>query len=316
MLKREERMEKLVNAGLETGKYFTFELPKDYVAGTTVRITFDENGAPKMATDPVCEQIITDGYVKNTKLHRRFVMAQMFKMLNYKSYDGRRTGYNEALKCFGYNYTFTMMLDEVRVLGKLQTRDTESFNERVHFFDKDVVVAVCEDYVDKLKAYVDKLQTKKCKGVPYKRVKNENIFVEDLQKKLYGPIEARIRRMKYETNYTTLYRLLNDFYRNMIKLDWNTPKSKVWIDAYKGAGAYYTMKNLLMFHGCGIENLYGMPMIYDADAVNYINRKLDEYKGEGWRMFALMKKVIADNSFSFENAMKKQYGDNYRKNRW
>jgi hypothetical protein len=62
-----------------------------------------------------------------------------------------------------------------------------------------------------------------------------------------------------------------------------------------------------MFHGCGIENLYGMPMIYRVDAVNYINRKLDEYHGEGWRMFALMKKVIDDNNFDFNKRMKEIY---------
>lgn len=315
MLKREERMEKLVNAGMETNKYFTFELPKDYVAGTTVRIVFDENGTPQMETNAICEQIIEDGYVRNTKLHRRFVMAQMFRMLNYKSWNRREEGYNAALKRFGYDYTFKMMLEEVRVLGKLQERDTESFNERVHFFDKDVVVAVCEDYVDKLKTYVNGLPKKNCKGVPYKRVKGKDIFVEDLYKKLYVPIETKIRRMKYETNYTKLYRLLRDFVKNMIKLDWATPKSKAWIDAYKGAGSFYCMKNLLMFHQCFVIDNNGHKR-YGTDAVNYINAKLDEYKGEGWRMFALMKKVIADNSFSFEDAMKKQYGDNYGKRRY
>ena len=30
---------------------------------------------------------------------------------------------------------------------------------------------------------------------------------------------------------------------------------------------------------------------------------LDEYKGEGWRMFALMKKVIDDNNFDFNKRM-------------
>jgi hypothetical protein len=32
-------------------------------------------------------------------------------------------------------------------------------------------------------------------------------------------------------------------------------------------------------------------------------RKLVEYHGEGWRMFALMKKVIEDNNFNFDARM-------------
>ena len=117
--------------------------------------------------------------------------------------------------------------------------------------------------------------------------------------------------MKYETNYTKLYRLLRDFVKNMIKLDWNTPKSKVWIDAYKGAGAYYTCKNLIMFHDCKFNGVYSRDM-----SIDILNNRLDLYKGEGWRMFAFMKKLIEDNHFSFEDAMKKQYGDNYGKRRY
>ena len=47
-----------------------------------------------------------------------------------------------------------MMLEEVRVLSKLETIDKETFEERSHFFTKDVVVAVMEDYLDKLKEYI------------------------------------------------------------------------------------------------------------------------------------------------------------------
>ena len=309
MLKREERLNKLNNAGVNTEKYFTFELPKDYAAGTTVKIVFDENGVPQMETNVVYEQIIEDGYVRNTKLHRRWITAQTFRMLNYKSWNRREEGYNAALKNFGYNYTFQMMLEEVRVLGKLQERDVESFNERVHFFDKDVVVAVCEDYVDKLKAYVDKLQTKNCKGVPYKRIKGKDIFVEDLHKKLYAPIETKIRRMIYETNYTKLYRLLRDFIKNMIKLDWTTPKSKAWVDAYKGAGAYYTCKNLIMFHDCRVKEggLYDSCFHNRDKSMEILTSNLTKYKGEGWRMFAFMKKLIEDNHFDFDAKMKKIY---------
>ena len=81
-----------------------------------------------------------------------------------------------------------------------------------------------------------------------------------------------------------------------------------WIDAYKGEGAFYTLKNLVMYHSCDIyKDNYVIPN--GTAAVKYLNEKLDEYKGEGWRMFALMKKVIYDNNFSFKKAMAKVYGE-------
>lgn len=296
MLTKKERMEKLNNAGINTNKYFTVDLDN----GTKIHLIIDEeNGVCKQVKNPVMEQIIEDGYVRNTKLHRRFVMAQMFQMLNYVSYDGEYNGYNDCLKrMYGYEYTLTMMTEEVRVLSKLEVRDKESFAERSHFFTKEVVIKVLEDYLEKFKVYVTALPDRNCKGIPYKRVKGKNIFNADLDKKLYSPVRNYIFKIKYAKNYTEIYRTLEAFMKNHVKLAFDTPKSKVWIDAYNGEGAFYTLKNLVMFHNCGVENLYGCPLTYGKNAVDYINRKLDEYKGEGWRMFALMKKVIADNGIS------------------
>ena len=93
----------------------------------------------------------------------------------------------------------------------------------------------------------------------------------------------------------------------MIPVSYRTPKSKAWIDAYKGEGAFYTLKNLVMFHGCGI-NVNGH-MVDGAPAVSVLNKRLGEYKGEGWRMFALMKKVIADNGFDFKKRMSEIYNN-------
>lgn len=312
MNKRNERMEKMVNAGIETGKYFTFELPEGLEPGTKLHVVIDESGAPQvkpvMETDPVYKDIIEDGYVRNTKLHRRWVMAQMFRMLNYKSWDKTRVGYNEALKNYGYDYTFKMMLEEVKVLSKLEARDFESFRERSHFFTKDVVVAVCKDYLEKLKKHVDKLTTKNCKGVPYKTVKGEHIFVEDLNKKLYWPLQYKINDVVRAENYTEMYRALQRFMKDMVKLPWTTPKSKEWIDAYKGEGAFYTCKNLIMFHNCKVQADSMVRPFYTRDeSMNILNVKLNEYKGEGWRMFAFMKKLIADNNFDFNARMKEIY---------
>jgi hypothetical protein len=62
-----------------------------------------------------------------------------------------------------------------------------------------------------------------------------------------------------------------------------------------------------MFHGCGIK--VDGRMVYGAAAMSVLNKRLNEYKGEGWRMFALMKKVIADNNFDFKKRMAEIYNN-------
>ena len=301
MLNKNERMNKLNAMGVNTSKFFAIPLEN----GGTVTIIIDEHGNPVKVDDTIANGIIEDGYVRNTKLHRRFVMAQMFEGLNYVSWDKTRTGYNEWLKNFSIKYAFDMMLEEIRVLSKLEERDRETFIERAHFFTKDIIAKTMEDYLVELKKYINTIPNKKCKGVPYKRIKGDNIFVADIDKKIYAPLRSDIHRIKYASNYNELYRTVKTFMNKMIAVPYKTPKSKSWIDAYKGEGAFYTLKNLVMFHNCGIK--VDGRMFYGMAAVNVLNKRLVEYKGEGWRMFALMKKVIADNGFDFKKRMSEIY---------
>lgn len=306
-MNKNERMNKLNNAGINTGKYFNIELPNGLKAGSTISVQINENGEP-VIVDKIATQIIEDGYVRNTKLHRRFVMAQMFHMLNYVSFDGYESGFDAALRRYGYDYQFKMMLEEIKVLSKLEVRDYDTFKERAIFFTREVVTKTCEDYVEKLKAHIETLKIYNCKGVPYKKVRGMNIFCEDLDKKIYMPFHVQISKMRTARNYTELYKILSEFNRKMIKISYNTPKCRAWIDAYKGEGAYYTLKNLIMFHHCTIEDVYPTIGIYGVDAnMEVLKEKLNEYQGEGWRMFAFMKKVIADNNFDFTKAMSKVY---------
>ena len=172
--------------------------------------------------------------------------------------------------------------------------------------------------MNKLKLDIAAQKPKNCKGVPYKRVKGQNIFVADLDKKVYSPITRKIWAIEKAKNYKEMYRELKKFNDNMINLSWNTPKCKVWVDAFKGSGAYYTLKNLVMFHSCKIidDQYVGWMQprkvtTYAAgiEATNFIKSKLDAYSGEGWRYLAMLRKCIADNEFSFEQRMKEIYND-------
>lgn len=320
---RESRMETMQAAGIDTKKYFSINLPEGLKPGAVISLVIDENGNPVITPEKVNktdEQLenyneickcISNGYIRNTKLHRRWVMAQMFRMLNYESRNGERCGYDAYLNdMYEYDYQFKMMLDEIRVLSILQEKDYTAFNERSIFFDFNTVIATCEDYLRKLKKYVENLPKKKCKGVPYVRISRNDVFVNDLYKKVYFPIEDRIRKMRIAKQCDELYCNLKWFIVDFVKkyrLPDNTPKCKEWKNAFKGAGAYYTLMNLVKFHKCNIYTDHGI--LSGLRAVEYVNDRSREYHGEYYRLFALLKKVIADNRFDFGLAMKEIYGN-------
>jgi hypothetical protein len=307
---KNERINKLNAMGIDTGKYFTVNLPEGLAKNSTITLSINENGECIVAntngitTDLIANQIIEDGYVRNTKLHRRFVMAQMFKGLNFVSWYGK-SGYNEWVKIHGFKYTFNFMIEEIKVLSKLETRDLESFEERSKFFTREIIAKTMEDYIKELDCYINKSKTYNCKGLPYKKVKGKDVFVVDIDKKFYVPLRVEISRIKRAKNYKEIHQISLNFMSKMINLPWNTPQSKAWVDAYKGEGAFYTLKNLLMFHNCGVE--INNRMVYGAAAISVLNKKLNEYQGEGWRMFAFMKKVIKDNNFDFKARMEEIY---------
>ena len=308
-MKNNERMEKLDNAGIDTSKYFNIKLPDGLKPGSTISVIIDENGNPVLNSD-TANEIIKNGYVRNTKLYRRFVMAQMFRMLNYRDYKGNYIGYSEYLnRYYSYNYTFNMMKDEISVLYQLEVGDFDTFKERRVYFTKERISAVIDDYVSKLTDYIKTLKTKKCKGVPYKTIRGENVFESDIFKKVINPIIITSNRIKSAENYGQITNIYKGFMRTkFIKLPFDTRKSSVWIDTFKGEGAFYTLKNLIMYHNCFLYNKYGRP-VFDDFAMNILNELADKYKDEGWRLFAFMKKTIEDNNFDFDKRMREVYAE-------
>ena len=327
---RENRMEALKAANIETGKYFSVTLPEGLKPGSTINVTISEDGSPvvlnpsekKTELTPeeqaFVNQVYNDGYVRNTRLHRRWIMAQMFRMLNYKSPVTDKSGYDAYLnERYGYQYQFDIMLQEVKVLTRLKTRDREAFEERNIFFTPDVVISTCEDYIKKLHKHVEGLPVHKCKGIPYKKVFGENIFITDLQKKVFWPQERMLRDLKdivddmnkHPACYVngSFYWGLRGFCSHMYKLPDKTPKCTEWKDAFKGEGSYYTLMNLIKFHGCRVVNRKTMEKMNMMKSINTVNILTVSYKGEYYRLFAFMKQVIEDNNFNFNKRMQELY---------
>lgn len=71
-----------------------------------------------------------------------------------------------------------------------------------------------------------------------------------------------------------------------------------FITAYKGSGSYYTMRNLIMFHGARfVKN--GRKMS-EANSLKELDSKAKLYDEEGWKMLGVLKQLIKDNNISVQ----------------
>lgn len=255
--------------------------------------------------DPIYRAILSQGTVSNPRLFRRWVMAQMFHMLSYKErFRKEPVGVTEMIHRMGYEYQWRMLLDELHAQMKMEPRDLASFSERNRWFNVRVVEAMAQEYVENLTRYVDAQPVKKCEGVPYKRVGGENIFEQDLYNKLYGPLNRAAGRIRSAKNAAQLYNAAKAFDDLRVRLPHNTPQCKAWVGAYKGSGAFYTMQNLIRFHGCTLIDDRGEQLDKDRSLI-FLSLQADRYKnGGGWRMLAMLKKMLDDNGIDIQKKMK------------
>jgi len=211
--------------------------------------------------------------------------------------------------CYSYGYQFDMMADELHTLAKLQKEDPEYFAERTEFFNGDVAVALLNDYLYRLKKYVKnqmRENPRKYRGQEYvKLARYGNVLVKDLDAKVYGNILNGIANVKIaakEGSYRDIELAFRDFMNQCYnKLPYDTTKCAVFKDAFKGAGSYYSLQNLIRFHNVVLKDGYDK---YGSEIV--LNDLLNgEYKNETWRFHNLLVDTIVLNKFDLRMSIAK-----------
>lgn len=297
----QERIDALRDANVDVSNLFAMQTAngKEYIASR-------KNGKVAILddNDPIFDHIIAQGTISNRNLRRRWVMAKMFYMMSYTPYRHKEpVGVTYMIHLLGYEYQWKMLMDELYAQMKMEGRDPENFTDRNRWFNAGVAVSMAEDYIVQLQKYVDALKVKKCKTIPYKRIRNRNIFVSDLQDKLYKPFCTATARIRKAKNAVQLFDAAKKFNDMRIKMSHNTPQSKAWVDAYKGSGAYFTMQNLIRFHNCIVIDDNGK-RLDKYQSLAFISTKAEMYKnGEGWRLLAVLKKMLEDNNIDIKKKM-------------
>lgn len=289
-MKAEAKIEALRKAGVNVENLFSM---KGANGSETVARLVNGNLTIVPDDDPIFAAILNSGTVPNPQLFRRWVMAQVFHML--------ATGnFTKALQRKGYSYQWKMLMEELNAQAKMWKRgDTENFSQRNRYFNKKSVGKMAEEYIGRLKEHLDTIPRKLCKRVPYIRLKGQDIFVDDINKKVLQPFYSAVYRINSAKDPVQLYERTVAFFK-LAKKTWmvyETPMAAQFKDSYKGAGAYFTMRNMILFHGAKFRNDKGRFMS-QKQSLAYLEEKAEEYKLEGWRLFGVMKQLIADSGIN------------------
>lgn len=303
--KADERIAALKAHGIDVSGFFSM---KGADGGEYVGRLEDGKMSIIADDDPIYNAILNDGDVYNWKLARRWVMSQMFHMLAKEGTDkwGRiQNSITEQIRCKGYDYMWQQLEDELYAQYKMaQHGDKENFEDRNRWFNKELVVKMLEDYRYQLHLHVkNHVKVQKCKGIPYKRICGENVFIDDIQKKVFAPIEELKQKAFKCTSAYMLYVLVHRCNREVRNnRGWHPKQCAAWIDAYKGAGAFFTMQNMIRYHGCRFDDVLGNRMS-KASSYTELKALIEKNNGEGWRMVGVLRKFLQDNDVDIVKKM-------------
>lgn len=284
--KAQERINALRAHGIDTSHLFALG------DNTVVRV---EQGTPSLVADddPVWQSIISSGTVPDRRLFRRWVLAQTFHMLRF--------GYTKAMQEKGFEYTWRMTEEELRVQSKLYGHDNENFLLRNHFFNKKVVSEMAVHYLETLQAYIDGLKVRHCHGREYKRLRSGfgDVFCDNLHERVIRPIASAVISISAAATPQKLYEAVAKLNRCRIHLPLSTRQSPSWVDAYKGAGAYFSLQNLIRFHGLALH--VGAETVCGEQAISQLN--VIAHEKNGYQLLGLLKEELKLNNIDINQKM-------------
>jgi hypothetical protein len=258
-------------------------------------------------TDPVVQEMYENGYVKNEKLHRRWITAQTMRLLGWSTGVQKLTTYwgttahqdswaENVNNKYNWHYIFRQLLNEINAIQHLP----EDSPRRI-FFSENNISYIFDEYIERVEKYVKTLERKNCKGVPYVTLSGKNIFVDDIQSKVINPLKRHSARLNcdYHSLQNGIKALLKSPY--YVKLPKTTSLSRTWIECFKASGAYYTMENLVKYSGLKLVNYETKQMLDRESSLKYLQSCKNN---EGYQLLALLKESLFKNDFKFSEVIK------------
>lgn len=275
--------------------------------GTYFLVPMEEMDTKKETTtskDPVEESIRNDGFIKNHHLYRRWVMAQMLRHFRNEKDPAAFDHYFVSGK--PYKYAWETTLNEMKAMKHLHG---EELIKRERFFNLEVVKEMANEYNEQVKNYIAKLPkkwtVKNGKWAYYSKIPyGKEIKRSPKDKEFWASITEAVNKINEANTYWQMQKAVENFMATC-PMHLKMPKPNAWKNAFKGAGAYYTMDNMIKFHHCHWMLKSHYLMLPLSASLAELEKAVEETKGEYYRLYAMMCDFVAYNHFDFDQRMKK-----------
>ena len=207
--------------------------------------------------DPIVEKISNRGFIDNPELFRRWICAQTWGLIK-----GNR-GWTEAVRRrYDIKYVFAQTKRELGTLIKLVNKNVSSNDPRWQFFTLTDLNRIFAELMDHNKHF------------PYRANVESKIAMKD--------------KLLSSRTYSELLETVNNITWRFDNYDKFKPKT--WLNCFKGAGAYYTLQNLIQSHGLIIPTCTDMDS--SLEYVDTIFKSIIGYEPSQRRWDILMSTLV------------------------
>ena len=206
--------------------------------------------------DPILETISKGGFIRNPELFRRWITAQTFALIG----NGNESWTSAVRKRYDTHYIFKQTVNELNLQLKLINKGLNGKDRRFQFFT-----------LDDMKEIFKKL-------APYGLWRD---YAQDM-----------VDKIRCCLTYEQLSKTIHD-------RKWHfSRKCKVmpqrWLNCFKGAGAYYTLQNIIRTHGFVLPSCTDMQS--SLDCVESMYKEITSYSPSNRRWDMLMSLLMTSVS--------------------
>jgi len=263
----------LSNAGIDADQYLSMRIDKEFIpdgAEVVIQVRDKETGELRRVpfnqamdgcfgkNSQFYKQEMSDGHIFNPYIHRRWLPAQFRRNIREAGYNGI---HDYVKRCYNWNYVTRFLQQECWKLAMLQRRDPEAFRERSAFFTLNDMQRILVQYADVIIAELDNVVAdyQRYKGSQNRRY-NQNVVlyprgIGAIQREHVRPMRYRYEKFKVDVLNCCSYRSLSELIQSFKfdKADRSIPSSDLFAKCFVESGAYYTLKQMIMFEGLSLD---------------------------------------------------------------